>query len=532
MRILGSQGVANYDDKDVIIELQDRHPSHSPPVWSDNIPPPLTVDSSSVLNALRAFPRGTSPGASQMHAQHLLDAIDGISTPSAHDCLDSLTVLLCFLLSGQADVRIVPWLTGAPLTALRKKDGGIRPIAVGEVLRRLTSRLCCLAVKPALPQYFLPYGQLGVGVTGGVEAAIHTLSSVITDNGENPDLCCLKIDFKNAFNECSRSSFLCRLHHDFPGLFAWCQWSYHGEGRLRFGDTSIFSTGGVQQGDLLGPLLFSLVVMELLDEIGPTTDINLKLWYLDDGTFVGPRFSLASFLDILKFKGPAFGLIINSRKCEIFWPSGDQLFSEFDSEVIRIGQVSGGIEILGSPVYGSDSFFIDSVGRRVDKVLNCQDHLMDLEDPQVEMHLLRSCLGVCKLNHILRTVPTYWIDQELVRFDSGVRHSLEVLSHSSISDNAWKQATLPIRHGGLGLRESIRTAPAAFIGSCNTTRDLSHQLLLNSSLTISLWELFAESDGRPDTPCDLIIPGELYCHKILSSLLSDSTTLQPFKANQ
>ena len=202
-------------------------------------------------------------------------------------------------------------------------------------------------------------------------------------------------------------------------------------------------------------------------------------------------------------------MIINSRKCEIFWPSGDQLFSEFDSEVIRIGQVSGGIEILGSPVYGSDSFFIDSVGRRVDKVLNCQDHLMDLEDPQVEIHLLRSCLGVCKLNHILRTVPTYRIDQELVRFDSGVRHSLEVLSHSSISDNAWKQAALPIRLGGLGLRESIRTAPAAFIGSCNTTRDLSHQLLLNSSLTISLWELFAESDGRPDTPCDLIIPGEL-----------------------
>ena len=72
----------------------------------------------------------------------------------------------------------------------------------------------------------------------------------------------------------------------------------------------------------------------------------------------------------------------------------------------------------------------------------------------------------------------------------------------------------------------------AFIGSCNTTRDLSHQLLLNSSLTISLWELFAESDGRPDTPCDLIIPGELYCHKILSSLLSDSRTLQPSKANQ
>ena len=121
---------------------------------------------------------------------------------------------------------------------------------------------------------------------------------------------------------------------------------------------------------------------------------------------------------------------------------------------------------------------------------------------------------------------------ELIRFDSGVRHSLEVLSHSSISDNAWNQATLPIRLGGLGLCESVQTAPAAFIGSCNMTRGLSHQLLLNSSLTFPSWETFAAIDGYPDTLCDLIIPGELDCHKILSSLLPESKTLQPFKVNQ
>ena len=54
-----------------------------------------------------------------------------------------------------------------------------------------------------VPKYFLPYGQVVVGVSGVAEAAIHTLCSVITNNGENPDLCCLKIDFRNASNECS-----------------------------------------------------------------------------------------------------------------------------------------------------------------------------------------------------------------------------------------------------------------------------------------------------------------------------------------
>ena len=284
---------------------------------------------------------------------------------------------------------MVDW---GPLTALRKTDGVIRPIAVGEVLSRLASRLCYLDVKSTLLEYFLPCGQVGVGVPGGVEADIHTLSSVITANDENPDLCCLKIDFRNAFNECYRSPFLRRLHRDFPALFAWCQWSYHREGRLRFGDTSIFSTSGVQQGDPLGPLLFSLLILELLDDMGPTPDINLKVWYLDNGTFVGPRSSLVSFLDVLK--GPTIGLSVNIRKCEILWPSGDQLFSEFAPDITRTGQISGGIQLLGSPVYGSDSFFMDSVGRRVDKVLNCQDHLMDLEDPHMAMHLLRSCLSL------------------------------------------------------------------------------------------------------------------------------------------
>ena len=35
---------------------------------------------------------------------------------------------------------------------------------------------------------------------------------------------------------------------------------------------------------------------------------------------------------------------------------------------------------------------------------------------------------------------------------------------------AWLQATLPIRLGGLGLREAVQSSPAAYVGSCNSTR--------------------------------------------------------------
>jgi len=117
----------------------------------------LTVDESAVVMCLKGFPRGTSPGASGLHAQHLVNVISGHTTPSAEDCLLALTKLIVnFLLSGKVSPLLAPWIRGAPLTALLKKNGGVRPIAVGEVLRHLASRLCCHFIRPFLLDTFLP----------------------------------------------------------------------------------------------------------------------------------------------------------------------------------------------------------------------------------------------------------------------------------------------------------------------------------------------------------------------------------------
>ena len=86
----------------------------------------------------------------------LLDAIAGTTAPAARECLLSLTRFMNHLLSGKAPSCLAPWLCGAPLTALLKKGGGVRPIAVGEVLLRFASSLCCLTVRPSLPSIFLP----------------------------------------------------------------------------------------------------------------------------------------------------------------------------------------------------------------------------------------------------------------------------------------------------------------------------------------------------------------------------------------
>jgi hypothetical protein len=58
------------------------------------------------------------------------------------------------------------------LTALKKKDGGIRPIAVGNTLRRLAGKFVSRCVMEAMGQLARPT-QLGYGTLGGAEASVH-----------------------------------------------------------------------------------------------------------------------------------------------------------------------------------------------------------------------------------------------------------------------------------------------------------------------------------------------------------------------
>ena len=261
---------------------------------------------------------------------------------------------------------------------------------------------------------------------------------------------------------------------ELPELQAWVRWCYSCIGELRFGCHSVESSAGVQQGDPLGPLLFSLVV---LDKIGQIDGIALSVWYLDDGNFIGKRSAILSFLDKVISIGPDFGLHLNLSKCEIFWPTGDQSFPEFPAEICRVLLNKNGVDLLGSPIFGSDVFFEDFVKSKVESILAMQSHPVDIDDPQVALHLLQSCLSLCKLNYLLRTVPPNAVAESCKLFDIGLRNSLETIIHSSLNDTSWLQATLPISLGGLGLRLASTSAPAAYIGSLNSTNVLVSLLL-------------------------------------------------------
>jgi hypothetical protein len=79
-----------------------------------------------------------------MRPQYLKDIISLSAGEAGQQALRALTKLCNFLFPGQLPSEIYHLLYGASsLCAFHNKYGGIRPIANGNCLRRLTSKLAC-----------------------------------------------------------------------------------------------------------------------------------------------------------------------------------------------------------------------------------------------------------------------------------------------------------------------------------------------------------------------------------------------------
>ena len=103
--------------------------------------------------------------------------------------------------SGNIPPSLRPYFSSANLFALGKKDGGLRPIAVGNTLRRLVSK-CAGIIEKTNRKTRYGHLLLGYGCTKGADAAAHAVKNLVsTDLPE--DFVMVKIGFRNAFNSIS-----------------------------------------------------------------------------------------------------------------------------------------------------------------------------------------------------------------------------------------------------------------------------------------------------------------------------------------
>ena len=170
-----------------------------------------------VLKEIASFAAGSSPGRSSLRFDDLREAFNCSVPLVAQNCLESFTSVVNIFLSGSAASAASKYVCGAKLIALNKHSDTIRPIAVGEIIRRIVSKVACSSVLSDASKILVPH-QVGVGVPAACESVIHSVRDFIKANDHRDDMAMQKIDFTNAFNLVDRQTFINEVKMNLPSI--------------------------------------------------------------------------------------------------------------------------------------------------------------------------------------------------------------------------------------------------------------------------------------------------------------------------
>ena len=467
---------------EVVKELQKKHPSKpndsSMPSASDKTD--LMFGRDDIKIAITSFKPGSAGGPDGLNPQHLKDISADVLGDPALKLIDALVdffnkIVLC----GKVPDEVCPVFYGANLTALSKPGGGIRPIAVGFTLRRLIGKILSKKLLSKSETLFQPY-QVGVGTPKGAEAAVHAVRAFVT-SPTNKNKVLPKIDFQNAFNQVRRDVMLKLVESDTPEIYPFVYQCYSKDSNLFFGNAEnnyvITSAEGVQQGDPLGPFLFSLTINNLIR----SCQSELNLWYLDDGTLASDTETvLADYKKILD-AGESLGLNVNPSKCELCLL--DPQSEDCSNALERFCNLTEGVKLVSKEQLTllDSSILPEGIVTMLEPKLQ-KLKLMAQRLSEIEKHdglfLLKNCFAIPKLTYSLRTAPCFTESNILSSYDLVIKEALENILNTSLSeDSSWRQCTLPVKQGGLGVRLASEVALPAYLSSVRASQGVTFSLL-------------------------------------------------------
>ena len=234
-------------------EMRSKHPAATRPLPQPPVTdtPPRTFGTLEVTKAALSFKKGTAAGPSGLRPEHLQVAMKCTPSSVANKAQTALTKLVNAMAKGQVPSRVAPYLCGARLHAARKKDETLRPIAVGNLLRRLTAKCFSTALADRAAALLSPQ-QLGVGVRGGAEAIAHAVREAVKTD---PSRYVLQADLINAYNTVERGAMMEEVARHFPECLPWVVTCYGKATILKFGDAIIISNGGPRRSTCWTSLL-------------------------------------------------------------------------------------------------------------------------------------------------------------------------------------------------------------------------------------------------------------------------------------
>ena len=324
------------------------------------------------------------------------------------------------------------------------KNPGVRPIGIGEVIRRIIGRSITECIKTDLKLLGSNY-QLCLGQKCGIEYAIHALRDAYQKD-ENQGI--LLIDAENAFNSLNRELALKNVANLCPSLLNAITNSYSAPSKLYVNKKVLWSREGTTQGDPLAMAMYGVAIIPLIRKL-ETQDV-LQKWFADDGNAVGSLKNLRKILDVVETTGKGFGYVVKPSKCHLvckpeYVEEAKEIFRGTNIKIVE------GHRILGSTIGTKDAVeaFIDEQ-RCIHKTLI--DKLADIAKTNPQNAYACYTKGVqSKLTFLSRTTPN--MKDALVETEKAVRHNLlpKMLRVDSVDDDTRTLLSLPLKLGGLDI---------------------------------------------------------------------------------
>ena len=173
--------------------------------------------------------------------------------------------------------------TACRLVALDKCPG-VRPIGIGEVVRRIIGKAVLAVTGPHVREVTGAL-QVCAGQRGGSEAAVHAMRHVFQDTNTEA---VLLVDATNAFNSLNRQVALQNVLHLCPSIAPAIvnTYTYRADAQLFVDGEVIYSSEGTTQGDPLAMVMYAIATLPLihkLDELSQVKYIQLILVCMHGG---------------------------------------------------------------------------------------------------------------------------------------------------------------------------------------------------------------------------------------------------------
>ena len=335
------------------------------------------------------------------------------------------------------------------------KCPGVRPIGIGEVVRRIIGKAIMRSAKQDL-QAAVGSLQLCAGQDAGCEAAVHAMSNIFQEESTEA---MIFVDASNAFNNLNRQATLLNVTTICPSLAPALINTYRNPSRLFVGGKCLLSKEGTTQGDPLAMAMYAIGTKPLIDRLN---GISKQVWYADDSAAGSTVENIKRWWDELVEFGPLYGYYPNSSKTHIL-TKPDHVQSVRDAfKTTDITISTDGKGYLGGAL-GSTAFIKHFMESKIESWVDEVKTLSNIAKSQPHAAYAAFTHGLySKWNYVLRVIDleSHSLSELLQPLETAIMSTFfsALTGQSPPGETIRKLLSLPTHLGGLSLVNPLDTS--------------------------------------------------------------------------